>query len=257
MNIIAFIPARGGSKRVPRKNLRPLAGQPLLVHAIRSAVKSGIFSRILVSTDNDEVESVAILHGVEVRKVGPPCHVDDCADIVWVRDAVQHCGSHNAFAILRPSSPFRTADTIQRAWNEFRTAEVHSLRAVQPVTEHPGKMWQCAGKGYPMHPLIGSTSWPFPKDEPFPHRQWTDVGDPPFHSRPTQTLPQVYIQNASLEMAWTYVVDSFGTISGTKVAPFFTNGHEGFDINTEDDWLEAERIAVAHPDLLPRMPSLT
>jgi CMP-N,N'-diacetyllegionaminic acid synthase len=77
----------------------------------------------------------------------------------------------------------------------------------------------------------------------------------PWHSSPTQTLPPVYVQNASLEMAWTYVVKQFGTIAGRKIAPFFTEGYEGFDINTpDDDWREAERLIA---EGLVDLPSLT
>ena len=76
---------------------------------------------------------------------------------------------------------------------------------------------------------------------------------------PTQTLPTVYVQNASLEMAWSYVVPAFGTISGTKVLPFFTEGYEGFDVNTEDDWREATRLVrdglVALPALGAQTPA--
>ena len=67
----------------------------------------------------------------------------------------------------------------------------------------------------------------------------------PWHSSPTQSLPTVYVQNASLEMAWTYVVRDLHSISGTKISPFFIEGYEGFDINTESDWQEAERIAAS------------
>jgi hypothetical protein len=68
---------------------------------------------------------------------------------------------------------------------------------------------------------------------------------------PTQSLPAVYVQNASLEMAWTYVVTSFGTISGKKIAPFFTEGYEGFDINDEDDFATAARLVAEGRVTLP------
>jgi CMP-N-acetylneuraminic acid synthetase len=65
----------------------------------------------------------------------------------------------------------------------------------------------------------------------------------PRHSMPTQVLDPVYVQNASLEMAWCWVLDQTRTISGTTVCPFLTDEIEGFDINTEQDWQEAERLA--------------
>jgi len=224
MNIVALIPARAGSKRCPGKNTRLLGGYPLLAWTIAAAQQSGVFSKIYCCTDDKTITVDAHTFGVATIQRQPVS--DDQPDIEWVRDALKRCDSE-AFAILRPTSPFRTAATIRRAFKQFKRSEVHSIRAVQPVKEHPGKMWTWDGPGYPMKPFMVS-----------------DLGVTPLHSRPTQTLPMVYVQNASLEMAWSAVIPSFGTISGNKVAPFFTEGYEGFDINTEEDWSEAERLVA-------------
>ena len=249
MNMVALIPARGGSKRIPRKNIRPFAGHPLMVYTIAAANASGVFSSVVVSTDDEEIRALAYQHGVHgMFRSSPESSTDDAPDILWVRDYFKREPTRHAdvFAILRPTSPFRTAATIRRAFEQFGRSEVHSIRAMQPVKEHPGKMWQYEGPGCPIEPLIGL--------------EWPACGgrvaeriapDRPFHSLPTQTLPRVYIQNASLEMAWWFVVQSYGTISGTKVAPFFTEGVEGLDLNTEEDWQRAEQIAAVHPDWLP------
>jgi CMP-N,N'-diacetyllegionaminic acid synthase len=163
---------------------------------------------------------------------------DEQPDIHWIRDVdPSKCGA-DAFAILRPTSPFRTAATISRAYERFRKLEVHSMRAVEPVKQHPGKMWFHNGPGYPMTPVCDASR----------------SDGTPWHSSPTQTLPPVYVQNASLEMAWTYVVKQFGTIAGRKIAPFFTEGYEGLDLNTLDDWREAERLIA---EGLVDLPSLT
>jgi len=224
VNIVALIPARAGSKRCVGKNTRLLGGTPLLAWTIAAAQESGVFSAIYCCTDDDTAWNIARAMGIQTM-VRPPVP-DDQPDIFWVRDALPRCQSE-AFAILRPTSPFRTAATIQRAFTQFKRSEVHSIRAVQPVKESPFKMWTWEGAGYPMKPFMAS-----------------DLGVTPWHSRPTQTLPQVYVQNSSLEMAWTYVVSSFNTISGTKIAPFFTEGHEGFAVDTEQDWSEAERLVA-------------
>ena len=129
------------------------------------------------------------------------------------------------FAILRPTSPFRSASTIKRAYAQFIASGAHSIRAVEPVKQHPGKMWVVEG-GHRMEPFV----------------YWF-VEDTPPHSMPTQVLDPVYVQNASLEMAWCWVLGQTRTISGTTVCPFLTDEIEGFDINTEQDWAEAERLA--------------
>lgn len=251
MNMVALIPARAGSKRIPGKNTRLLAGAPLIAWTIQAAKESGVFDEVFVASED-----------VETQKLAWQCHTatyprsdqtarDESPDIDWVREfftVMDGAGrSWNAFAILRPTSPFRTADTIKRAYKQFSHDEAHSLRAMQVAKEHPGKMWQIAGRGYPAVPLLG-TAWPMPLGIPFLTGE-----DQPWHSQPTQTLPQVYIQNASLEMAWSYVIYAFGTISGKKVAPFFTEGYEGFDLNTEEDWQQAERLLAEGTVALPTL----
>jgi CMP-N,N'-diacetyllegionaminic acid synthase len=234
MRFVALIPARGGSKRAPGKNTRLLAGHPLIAYTIAAALGSEVFDSVIVCTDDAAAARVATDLGVSVCDRDPV--PDYQADIVWVRD-VLGCIVTNAFAILRPTSPFRTAETIKRAHKQFIHDEAHSLRAVEPAKQHPGKMWFIPGPGYPMSPAIDARR----------------PDGTPWHSSPTQTLPKFYVQNASLEMAWSYVVDSFGTISGKKVAPFFTEGLEGFDINTEEDWQEAADIAENVPWRLPEI----
>lgn len=227
MNMVALIPARAGSKRCPGKNVRRLGGHPLIYYTIRAAQESEVFSRILVCSDDDAINMMGRCYGVE--SFSRTMASDDEPDIQWVRAvlAVTPC---EAFSILRPTSPFRTADTICRAYEQFCHSEVHSIRAVEPVMQHPGKMWYV--RDGCLKPI-----W----DNQDPDR--------PFHSQPTQSLPAAYVQNASLEMAWAYVVKAFGTISGNKIAPFFTTGIEGFDINSEGDFSDAEHLLDTYPQL--------
>jgi CMP-N,N'-diacetyllegionaminic acid synthase len=124
----------------------------------------------------------------------------------------------DCFSILRPTSPFRTADTIRRAWSEFQSESgVDSLRAVERVTQHPGKMWVIRGRR--MLPLLPLT----PTEQPW-------------HSTQMAALPEVYVQNASLEIAWSQLIWEGANIAGTVVMPFLTSDLEGFDINDEADW---------------------
>lgn len=224
-SIVALIPARAGSQRVPGKNTRLLGGKPLIQWTIEAAKASGVFSQIAVCADSQRLD---LSFGVTwiTREAVP----DDQPDIVWVSDALTRTVPSDAFAILRPTSPFRTAETIRRAWDLFKTSSYDSIRAVEPVRQHPGKMWTL------------DTSVYGGRLEPFCDAVLDGV---PWHSRPTQTLPTFYVQNASLEMAWTRVVTEQGTIAGAKIGPFFTEGFEGFDINTEDDFTRADSIASA------------
>lgn len=233
--MVALIPARAGSKRIPGKNTKLLAGHPLIAYTIAAAQDSGVFWTTVVCADDIETCRLANEYGSLVWLREPAS--DDQPDHAWVSRYFQNDTAWEAFAILRPTSPFRTAATIRRAYNQFRKSEVHSIRAVELSKVHPGKCWFHNGPGYPMTPVCDA------------HRS----DGTPWHSSPTQTLPQVYVQNASLEMAWTYVVKQFGTIAGRKIAPFFTEGLEGFDLNTMDDWHEAERLIQEGLVDLPRL----
>lgn len=246
MNMVALIPARAGSKRCPGKNTRELAGHPLIAYTIAAALESGVFGRVVVCSD-DYPTTMRIGADYGADFFYRSAVSDDQPDIEWVRDVLgnEFC-KVESFAILRPTSPFRTAATIRRAYDQFRRSEVHSLRAVQPVKEHPGKMWTWKGAGYPMVPVL-EAGW----------RETPPQPTVPMHSMPTQELPKVYVQNSSLEMAWSYVVNSFGTISGKKIAPFFTEGYEGFDINDEDDFAQAARLVAEGRVTLPQLPTRT
>jgi CMP-N,N'-diacetyllegionaminic acid synthase len=234
-SIVALIPARAGSKRIPGKNTKLLGGKPLIQWTIEAAHASEVFARIYVFTEDYGIaQTVMTRTSVGVRMRSAASALDDAADIVWVREALQTLGwnegiTPDAFAILRPTSPFRTADTIRRAWQKFQESQpCDSLRAVRPVREHPGKMWTWDTKKNRLMPIM-----------PYKHPDGT-----PWHSSPTQTLKPMYVQNASLEIAWTKTVTETGTISGDHIVPFFTTGIEGVDLNTPEDWAEAERLVA-------------
>ena len=251
---VAFIPARYGSKRVPGKNIRTLAGHPMIAYAIASAIESGVFSSVIVSTDSEEIAAIARHYGAEVPFLRPVAFgTDTSPDIEWLGHALTELRaggrSWDAFSLLRPTSPFRSAAAIRRAFDHFVSqAGADSLRAVEKCTQHPGKMWVIRGDR--MFPLL-----PFGLVSPKP--QSGEGGDQPWHSTPYQALPLVYVQNASLEIAWTRVVFERRTIAGDVVVPFITEAHEGFDINDPYDWMVAERLIADGAAQLPavRQPS--
>lgn len=238
---VALIPARQGSKRVPGKNVRLVRGHPMLAYTIAPAVESGVFDAVMVSTDAAEIAAIARHYGADVPFLRPAEFAGDTSpDIEWLEHmlrALQREGRRwDCFSLLRPTSPFRTAETIRRAWGRF-TAQVgvDSLRAVERCAQHPGKMWVIRGDR--MFPLL-----PFGPPEQ------------PWHSTPYQALPPVYVQNASLEIAWTRVVLERRTIAGDVIVPFETEGYEGFDINDLTDWMVAERLLADGTVDLPRVP---
>jgi CMP-N,N'-diacetyllegionaminic acid synthase len=238
---VALIPARAGSKRLVGKNTRPLAGHPLLAYSVTAALESGVFDAVLVSTDSPETAAAARYYGAEVPFLRPPeLAVDLSPDIEWVRYTLfelQRQGrSFPIFSILRPTSPFRSASTIRRAWGQFLSDEsLDSLRAVERCRQHPGKMWIVEGSR--MRPLLAGGS-----------------ANPPWHSMAYQALPPVYVQNASMELAWTRLPLEQGTIAGTTITPFLTEGYEGVDLNDARDWWYAEYLVASGAASLPVPP---
>lgn len=241
-----------GSKRVPGKNVRMLAGHPMLAYTIAPAIESGVFDSVIVSTDSEEIAAIARHYGAEVPFLRPAAFAGDTSpDIEWLEHALSELKrqgrSWEAFSLLRPTSPFRTAATIRRAWATFTSQDgVDSLRAVEKCAQHPGKMWVVRGDR--MFPLL-----PFELAAPKPQG---GEGGQPWHSTPYQALPAVYVQNASLEIAWSRVVFDRRTIAGDVVVPFVTESYEGFDINDPADWMIAEKLLADGAVQLPAVPQV-
>ena len=231
---VALIPARAGSVRVPGKNIAPLAGHPLIAYSIAAARESGLFGSVVVSTDSEEIADVARRYGADVPSLRPAAMAGATSpDIEWVRHALAGT-DWELFSILRPTSPFRTAATIRRAWERLHAVPgADSLRAVRPVREHPGKMWRLEGEL--MVPLLPQSP-----------------GAVPTHSRQTASLEPVFVQDSSLEIAWTRIVAA-GEIAGQRVVPFFPEGVEGLSIDYPDELAAAERLARSDLSLLPRV----
>ncbi len=237
---VAFIPARSGSKRVVHKNIRPLAGHPLLAYTVRAAIDSGIFDAVICATDSELYAEVARHYGAEVPFLrSSEISGDKSPDIewvVWMLHMLQDNGrKFEIFSILRPTSPFRQPETIRRAWKMFHDdPHADSLRAIEKCGQHPGKMWVVRGQR--MLPLL-----------PFSN------GATPWHSSQYAALPEIYVQDASLEIAWSRVPLEQNSIAGESIIPFVSQGYEGFDINEPEDWWLAERLLDAQEACLPKI----
>lgn len=239
---VALIPARAGSERVPGKNVRELAGHPLIAYTIAAARDAAVFEAVVVSTDSPEIASVAEQYGADVPGLRPAeMATSTSPDIEWVRHSIANLRSEGrepeVFSLLRPTSPFRGAETIRCAFERLVSLgeRADSLRAVKLCREHPGKMWVLDGDL--MRPLL---------DQP---------SGVPYHSRQYQSLPEIYVQTSSLEMAWTRALAEHDSIAGERVAPFLTSEAEGFSIDYPDDWRRAEEMAAAGVASLPAVPA--
>lgn len=237
---VALIPARAGSLRVPGKNVRPLAGHPLIAYTIAAAHESGVFDSVVVSTDSPDIARVARHYGAEVPTLRPAELATSMSpDIEWVLHVLRTFDAsgreYELFSILRPTSPFRSGATIRRAFDRLvsRGDEADSIRAVERCRQHPAKMWTIDGEY--IRPLLPQPG-----------------GEVPLHSRPYQALPEVYVQDSSLEIAWKRVTSAGLDIAGDRVLALISQGWEGFSIDYPDDWERAEAdIAAGDASLSP------
>jgi CMP-N,N'-diacetyllegionaminic acid synthase len=235
--VIALIPARAGSERVPGKNIRRLARHPLLAYAVATARQAGVFDRVVCSTDSTEIAEVARRYGAEVPFLRPAGYATSTSpDIEWITDTLDRLDErYDLFAIVRATNPFRGPDAFRRGLEQLlATPEADSIRAVERVKQHPGKMWLVEGKT--MRPLLDQSH--------------LDVA---WHAGQYQALPEVYVQNSALEIAWTRVVSQTGTREGRVVAPFLTSGYEGFNVDDEEDWERAKALVRSGAGTLPKV----
>jgi CMP-N,N'-diacetyllegionaminic acid synthase len=239
---IALIPARSGSKRLPGKNIKLLRGIPLIAYTIQSALDSNLFSEVIVSTDSREISDIAIKWGASVPALRPIEYAgDDSPDIEWVLHSVDNMiltpkSLIDCIAILRPTSPLRSADTIVNAFELFQEAEsMDSLRAMEITNTHPGKMWRL-GEDNRATPFLSQIDQKIPT-----------------HDRPTQSLEKLWIQNASLEFIRFRSLVESQTISGKRVFGYIMPGLEGLDVNTQFDWDYLENLVNTNTSLLKQI----
>lgn len=207
--------------------MKALGGAPLIAWTIRAAQQSRCFDRVLVCSDDAETLAAATYYGAEPR--GRTSSADDEADIVWIPACLDH--PLDAFAILRPTSPFRTAQTIQTAVKCFQAWPCDSVRSVRYARENPFKMWQTGGEHQPIQTLIEAL----------------DEDGTPYHSLPSQqTMGTLYVQTGGLEIAHSRVLRGRPpTISGEVIYPIHLEGPDSLDLNTLDDWADAERLLAS------------
>lgn len=238
---IAIIPARSGSERVADKNIKMLAGHPLIAYTIAAAQASGVADRIIVSTDSQGIAEIARTYGAEIPGLRPSEFATSGAhDIGFLRHAMEEwCPgeSDQWWAILRPTSPLRSSASIARAHQEFSDSPwADSLRALRGVTEHPSKMWR-------LDPVTGEST------------TYLDQGGA--FNGPISDQEQLFFQASSLEIVKRGAVLSHGSIAGKRVLGFFLPEAESHDVNVPHDWIVLEHLVSENPGLLPPIGKIT
>jgi len=230
MKILALITARGGSKRLPGKNIRTLGGRPLVVWSIDVIKNNPEVCDILVSTDDRAIAAVCEKAGALVPWLRPNALAADTSSSVdvalhalnWYEKEV---GLVDGLLLLQPTSPYRTRDTIQRGLDLFREHEGETVLGVSPASIHP--MWTLKVSGNYLIPFMAQ---------------------PGFDLR-SQELPPAYVVNGSFYLIKpSQLREHSSFVTGKTIPLFITSEKEMLDIDTELDWLIAEAL-VRHQDL--------
>lgn len=226
MNILCLIPARGGSKRVPGKNIRMLGGMPLITWTIKAAQESGVVGDIIVSTDEREIAKVAQEYGASVPGLRPLELASDTSSSVDValhaldQYEAQH-DSVDGLLLLQPTSPFRSASTICRAVAMFEAYRgVRSVVSVKEANPHPAWCVQVED-GNEVKPLFG----------------WDKF------SLRSQDLEKIYALNGAVYLVSPEKLRTHRRfMTPDSVLLPLSNGIESIDIDTELDWQVAETV---------------
>lgn len=205
--ILALIPARGGSKSIPRKNLLSVGGKPLLAYSIEQARASRFVLRTVVSTDDAEIAAVARACGGEVPFTRPPEYAQDLSpDIDVFRHALQWLAEHEGYrpelvVHLRPTGPVRRVEVIDQAIAlMLEHPEADALRSVSVPVQTPYKMWRVEGEY--LRPLL------------------TLSGVVEAYCMPRQSLPEVWWQNGYVDIVRTRTILELGLMCGHTILPF-------------------------------------
>jgi CMP-N-acetylneuraminic acid synthetase len=227
--VLALIPARGGSKSIPQKNIRAFAGYPLIAYSIAAGLAASAVDRVIVSTDDEEIAAVSRRWGGEVPFTRPPEHSrDDTPDLPVFRHALEWLAEHEAYrpdivVQLRPTSPFRRVRHIDSAVELLISRpEADAVRTVCVPFQNPFKMWQIDSRGF-MRPLME-----------------TDYAEP--YNMPRQALPDVYWQTGYVDVAWSKTILEKDSMTGARILPLILGAEEWVDIDSRDDWRRAERL---------------
>lgn len=228
--ILAIIPARGGSKSVPQKNIYPLLGKPLIYYTIIEAKKSRFIDRLICSTDSPAIAKIARKYGCEVPFLRPKRFAQDLSqDLEWYRHALLWLKQNNQYEPdlilnLRPTAPLRTAQQIDEAIKTIVDNKADGLKTVALTDKHPHKMWRLK-KNILLDSYLRT---------PFRLKNGPDV--------PRQKLEKVYWQNAVIDITRPKFILKQNRVFGNKLAALEMPLEDSIDLDSILDFKIAAQI---------------
>lgn len=231
MNILAIIPARGGSKGLPNKNILPMLGHPLIAYSVKAAKDSSYINRVIVSTDSEQIAEIARSYGAEIPFMRPDEYAQDLStDLEVFRHALQWLKEKEGYVPdyviqLRPTSPVRQAQIIDQCIERMlRNPQADSLRIVTPSPITPYKMWTLVDEEQPMLPLLSVDG----------------VKEP--YNEPRQRLPKTYWQIGTLDVIRSHVIIDENSMSGDVIMPHIVENVFAVDIDDLSGFQKAEEV---------------
>ncbi|MBT3316168.1 MAG: acylneuraminate cytidylyltransferase [Anaerolineae bacterium] len=228
--ILAIIPARGGSKGIPRKNIRNFAGYPLIAYSIAAGLKSELVTRVIVSTDDDEIAEVAREYGAETPFMRPSVFAEDnTTDLPVYVHALEWLAENENYhpdvvVQLRPTSPIRPVNCVDDAIRILlNNPDADSVRGVVPAGQNPHKMWR------------------LPDGEKAAMKNLLDVDGiaEPFNA-PRQSLPPIYWQTGHIDAIRPAAILEKKSMTGDVIFPLMINPDYTVDIDNLSDWAKYE-----------------
>ncbi len=230
-HILALIPARGGSKGIPRKNIRDFAGYPLIAWSIAAGLQAHSVSRIIVSTDDDAIASVSRAWGAETPFMRPAELAQDRTTdlpvfehaLKWLEDIEGY--KPDIVIQLRPTSPIRSKDCVDSAVKILmENADADCVRGVVTAAQNPYKMWRFNGYDKPMNPLL----------------EVEGIAEP--YNAPRQILPPTYWQTGHIDAIRTSTISRKHSLTGNTIYPLVIDPRYTVDIDTPADWAKYEAL---------------
>lgn len=232
--IIALIPARGGSKSIPKKNIRPLSDAPLLAYSIAAGLQSKWVDRVIVSTDSAEIAEIALEWGAEVPFLRPTELAEDATtDFPVFEHAVRWLEENEGYRAdlvvqLRPTSPLRPPRLVDEAIEMLlKNPEADSVRCVTPSGQNPFKMWRI--ENGVLQPLLKL-------DLPEPYNQ------------PRQSLQETFWQTGHVEVIRYETIVQKKSLTGEVILPCLVPPEYAIDLDNLYQWDYAEHV-LAHWNL--------
>jgi N-acylneuraminate cytidylyltransferase len=231
LKTLALIPARGGSKGLPNKNILPLAGHPLIAYSIAAGKCTPRIDRVVVTTDSEEIAQISKAYGADVPFLRPPELAGDyTTDLETFQHALQWLEENEGYVPdlvlqLRPTSPIRFIQEIENCIDLLeRHADAQSVRTVTPSPITPYKMWFMDGPESPLRPLLTVDGM----DEPF--------------NMPRQKLPPTFWQTGTYDLIRRSVMMEQHSMTGKTILPICIENALAIDIDDIQSFRKAEEL---------------